>query len=78
MALVVTRKKGEGVQVGDAHVSVHSIQGGRVRLRVAAPADTLILRDELSPYELDEVPFELPEEKRGTTTEEAKRNGAPF
>jgi sRNA-binding carbon storage regulator CsrA len=46
--LVVTRKDGQAVTVGDVRVQV-SIVASRVRLRITAPASVRILREELNP-----------------------------
>lgn len=50
MALVLTRKPGEQITIGDnITVTVEWIRGGKVRLAIAAPRDVVILRGELSP-----------------------------
>ena len=46
--LVLSRKQGERIQIADAiTVTVLSIDGGRVRLGFAAPADVPIHREEV-------------------------------
>lgn len=46
--LVLQRRKGESLLIGDdIEVSVISVEGGRVRLAITAPADVQILRSEL-------------------------------
>lgn len=59
--LVVTRKKGERIIIGDnIVVEVLDIRGGRIRLGVAAPVDVKIVRDELEPAILDNLAAESP------------------
>ena len=46
--LILQRKLGESLVIGeDVRVTVVSIEGGRVRLAVSAPAEVSILRSEL-------------------------------
>ena len=45
--LVLTRKPGETIHIGDAVVHVVSNGKGRVRLSIEAPKETKILRGEL-------------------------------
>lgn len=46
--LVITRKTGEVVHVGDdVTITVVECQGNRVRLGIAAPRDKVVLRGEL-------------------------------
>lgn len=46
--LILQRKAGESLVIGEeVTVSVVSIEGGRVRLAISAPADVPILRSEL-------------------------------
>jgi carbon storage regulator CsrA len=42
--LVLSRKVGKEVYIGDAVVRVHSIKGGTVRLCIEAPKDVPIIR----------------------------------
>ena len=56
--LVLTRKKGESIQIGeDVAVRILSIQGNRVRLGIEAPASVDVRRGELVfELELDSLP----------------------
>jgi carbon storage regulator len=46
--LVLTRKIGESIVIGDdVVVTVRAMHGGRVRLSIEAPLDVTVLRDEL-------------------------------
>ena len=46
--LVVSRKETESIVIGEnIIVTVHKIQGNRVRLQVSAPKDVKVLRSEL-------------------------------
>ena len=45
--LVITRKSGEGVWIGDSHVIVRFTENGTVKLSIDAPRDVPIRRDEL-------------------------------
>jgi carbon storage regulator len=46
--LILTRRPGESIQVGDEiEISVLEIRGNQVRLGINAPADVLVLRSEL-------------------------------
>jgi len=48
MALVLTRRKGESMLIGDnIEVTVISINGGQVKIAIDAPMDINIVRDEL-------------------------------
>lgn len=47
MALVLTRKVGESLQIGDAVVTVWRIKGGTIRLGITAPPSVKIVRTEL-------------------------------
>ena len=52
--LILSRKKGQSVLIGpDVEVTVTEIRGGVVKLHIAGPRDTVILRKEL--VELEEV-----------------------
>ena len=47
--LVLSRKKNEKLQLGDAiQVTVIKVSGDKVRLGIEAPSDTLVLRKELA------------------------------
>jgi carbon storage regulator len=49
--LVLSRKEHERIRLGDSIVlTVVQVSGDRVRLGVEAPADVLILREELEPF----------------------------
>lgn len=46
--LVITRKKGESILIGDnIEISISSIENGTVKLAINAPKDIQILRKEL-------------------------------
>ena len=45
--LTLSRKSGQGVWIGDAHVIVGQFGGGQVRLCIQAPPDIIIKRDEI-------------------------------
>ncbi len=48
--LVLSRREKERIKLGDAIVvTVIRVAGGRVRLGIEAPADLIVLRDELEP-----------------------------
>jgi carbon storage regulator len=48
--LVLTRKKGERLLLGDSiRISIERILGDKVRIGIEAPRDLLIVRDELGP-----------------------------
>lgn len=52
--LVLTRKPGQTVQIGnDVTVTILEVTGDRVRLGIAAPADVTILRGELAVWHDD-------------------------
>jgi len=44
--LILTRKEGEAVEIGDIRILVVKIRGKQVRLGIEAPPGTLILRGE--------------------------------
>ncbi|HWA98006.1 MAG TPA: carbon storage regulator [Pirellulales bacterium] len=47
--LVLTRKPGERLQIGEEIViTVTKVEGGRVRLAIAAPENVRVLREELA------------------------------
>ncbi len=48
--LVVTRKDGEGVWIGDTLVKVN-VKGGKVKLAINAPEDVAVVREELEEVE---------------------------
>ncbi len=49
--LVLSRRQGEKIHIGDAVITLLAIQGNRVRIGIEAPEDVHILRDELPRYE---------------------------
>jgi carbon storage regulator len=54
--LVLSRKEAERIRLGDSIViTVVRIGGDKVRLGIQAPKDMLVLRDELEPFEKDQV-----------------------
>jgi carbon storage regulator len=49
--LVLSRKESERIRLGDSIVvTIVKIAGDRVRVGIDAPADILVLRDELEPH----------------------------
>lgn len=50
--LVLSRRESERIRVGEnIVVTVVRVSGDRVRLGIEAPADVVVLRDELEPYQ---------------------------
>ena len=50
--LVLSRKEGERIKLGDSIIlTVVSVTGDKVRVGIQAPPDILVLRDELEPYQ---------------------------
>lgn len=47
MALVLTRKSGESVRIGEAIVKIASIDGNKVSLAITAPQEIEIVRTEI-------------------------------
>ncbi|MBI3805829.1 MAG: carbon storage regulator CsrA [Nitrospirae bacterium] len=46
--LILTRKVGEGILIGDEiHIMVLEVKGGQVRIGIDAPSETQIYRDEI-------------------------------
>jgi len=45
--LVISRKRGEVVWIGEVAIRVCDAVGGKARLAIDAPADVKVLRDEL-------------------------------
>lgn len=45
--LALTRKAGEGIHVGDAHIKIQAIKGNRVRVYITADENVKIRRDEV-------------------------------
>ena len=51
--LVLSRKESERIRLGDSIViTIVRVSGDKVRLGIEAPADVLVLRDELKPLTL--------------------------
>jgi carbon storage regulator len=51
--LVLSRKESQRIRLGEAIVlTVVKISGDKVRIGIDAPAELLVLRDELEPHEL--------------------------
>jgi len=49
--LVLSRKEGERIKLGDSIViTVVRVSGEKVRLGIKAPGDLLVLREELEPH----------------------------
>jgi carbon storage regulator len=54
--LVLSRKETERIRLGDSIVvTVVRVAGDKVRLGIEAPADVLVLREELEPHERHEA-----------------------
>ena len=54
--LILSRKERERIRLGDSIVlTVVQVSGDRVRIGVEAPADVLILREELEPFSTDQI-----------------------
>ena len=50
--LVLSRKESQRIKLGDSIVlTVVRVSGDRVRLGIEAPADVLVLREELEPHQ---------------------------
>lgn len=49
--LVLSRRRGEKIHIGDAVLTVIAVQGKRVRIGIEAPDHVHILRDEVPRYE---------------------------
>ena len=55
--LILTRKKGEAIAIGDhIQVQVLNIKGGQVRIGIDAPRDIHINREEFDPSMMIEEP----------------------
>lgn len=59
--LVLSRRERQRIKLGDSIVvTVVRVSGDKVRLGIEAPANVLVLRDELEPFDLldaDEAPI---------------------
>ena len=54
--LVLSRKETERIRLGDSIVvTVVRVTGDKVRLGIEAPADIVVLREELEPHDRPEV-----------------------
>lgn len=54
--LVLSRKETERIRLGDSIVvTVVRVAGDKVRLGIEAPADILVLREELEPHDRPET-----------------------
>lgn len=54
--LVLSRRESERIRVGDSIVvTVVRVSGDKVRLGIEAPADMLVLREELEPHRTEAV-----------------------
>jgi carbon storage regulator CsrA len=45
--LILSRKQGQSIRIGDATVTVSKVKGGTVTLAIQAPKETRIVRCEL-------------------------------
>jgi carbon storage regulator len=68
--LILTRKVGEMIRIGDAvTVRVLEVRGSQVRLGIEAPADVRIFREEVYRRSTEEAPTsgasDAPVDKRG-------------
>jgi carbon storage regulator len=67
--LVLSRRETERVRLGDSIVlTIVRVSGDKVRLGIEAPANILVLRDELQPHsepaaEPEPAPTEIPQRK---------------
>ncbi len=60
--LVLSRKENERIRLGDSIVvTVVRVAGDKVRLGIQAPADVLVLRDELEPFTVQELAAAVPQ-----------------
>ena len=62
MALVLTRREGEGIWIGNAYVRIASIGKSSVKVAIKAPENVKVLRDELTRHD---EPNELRDEPPG-------------
>jgi|GEM_PF-2795521 len=70
MMLVLTRKRGESIQIGgEVQVQVLSVQGNRVRLGITAPSSVGVRRGELV-FDLDSNTEELTLEPESSLDQE--------
>ena len=68
--LVLSRRERQRIKLGDSIVvTVVRVSGDKVRLGIEAPADVLVLRDELEPFAVigdDDGGIEIEIEKRAS------------
>lgn len=56
--LVLSRREGEKLLVGDAVITLIAVQGSRVRIGIEAPPEVHVLREELQGQQRDSLqPF---------------------
>lgn len=69
--LVLSRREGECIRVGDSIVvTIVRVAGDKVRVGIEAPANVIVLRGELEPYqrvEADPAPILVPAAKSLST-----------
>lgn len=54
--LVLSRKEGERIKLGDSIIiTVVGVSGDKVRVGIQAPSDILVLREELKPHVKQEI-----------------------
>lgn len=53
--LVLSRKIGQRILIGDAIVEVLQVRGDKIRLGISAPDDVPIVREELVPVVVEET-----------------------
>ena len=54
--LVLSRREGERIKLGDSIIiTVIGVSGDKVRVGVEAPANVVVLREELQPYLRDQT-----------------------
>lgn len=63
--LVLTRRRGERILVGDIEIEVIEARGGKVHIGIVAPLDRPIVREEL---------VRTPDEMRAVRTREGAQN----
>ncbi len=56
--LVLTRKAGQRIVIGDITVHIAEIRHNRIRVAIDAPRDIPILRAELAEPVYEEIPYE--------------------
>ena len=58
--LVLSRKEGESIRLGDSIVlTMIRIGSDKVRIGIKAPSDVLVLREELEPFEKAREPLPI-------------------